>query len=128
LLQLLSKAQSPLKQLLRIESEGIENRFTRHKEMADYVRGWAVSNGFGLFAEEGNRSDTLTCITNTKKLDMISIKKDMATKGYSIDSGYGKLNKKLTEKGLPTTFRIAHMGDLTLEEVKEFCKKLEGYF
>ena len=116
------------KQLERIETEGLDNRFSRHKEMAEYVRNWATTNGFGLFAEEGNRSDTLTCITNTKKLDFVEIKKDMASKGYSIDSGYGKLNKELTEDGKPTTFRIAHMGDITLDEIKEFCKKLEEYF
>ena len=34
------------KQLERLEAEGIENRFKRHKEMADYVRNWAKSNGF----------------------------------------------------------------------------------
>ncbi len=116
------------KQLERIGTEGIENRFKRHKEMADYVRKWALENGFKLFPEEGYESDTLTCIINTKGLDFKEIKKDLATKGYSIDSGYGKLNAKLEEEGKPTTFRIAHMGDLTLEEIKEYTKKLEEYF
>jgi len=116
------------KQLERIEVEGIDNRFSRHKEMADYTRKWALEEGFSLFAEEGFESDTVTCISNTKGLDFDAIKKDMATKGYSMDSGYKKLNAALKEKGKPTTFRIAHMGDLTLDEVKEFTSKLEGYF
>lgn len=116
------------KQLERIKTEGIENRFKRHKEMADYVRAWAIKNDFELFAEKGYESDTVTCIKNTKGIDMKAVKKDLATKGYSIDSGYGKLNDKLEEEGKPTTFRIAHMGDLTLEEVKEYTKKLEEYF
>ena len=70
----------------------------------------------------------MTCIVNTRKLDFKAIKKDMATKGYSIDSGYGKLNKKLEEEGKLTTFRIAHMGDLTLKELKELTRQLETYF
>ena len=116
------------KQLERIETEGLDKRFDRHKEMADYVRDWALTNGMELFPEAGAESNTVTCIVNTKKLDFKEIKKDMATKGYSIDSGYRKLNEKLEAEGKPNTFRIAHMGDLTLEEVKELIKELETYF
>jgi aspartate aminotransferase-like enzyme len=116
------------KQLERIEEEGIRKRFERHRQMADFVRKWALDNGMGLFPEKGFESDTLSCIVNTKKLDFKAIKKDMAGKGYSIDSGYRKLNEKLEQEGKPNTFRIAHMGDLTLEEIKELCEKLEGYF
>lgn len=116
------------KQLERIEVEGLDKRFERHKEMADYVRNWALNNGMGLFPEKGFESNTVTCIVNTKKLDFKEIKKDMATKGYSIDSGYGKLNEKLESEGKPSTFRIAHMGDLTLDEIKELLKEIEGYF
>lgn len=116
------------KQLERIEAEGLDNRFKRHKEMAEYVREWAKKNGFEMFAEETNQSDTVSCMINTNNLDFDSIKKEMATKGYSMDSGYKKLNEKLKEEGKPTTFRIAHMGDLTLDELKEFTQELEKHF
>ncbi|MBW2974119.1 alanine--glyoxylate aminotransferase family protein [Candidatus Woesearchaeota archaeon] len=116
------------KQLERIEQEGLENRFKRHEEMADYVRNWAKEKGFEMFSEEGCHSNTVSCIKNTRKLDFNMIKKDMAVKGYSIDSGYRKLNEKLDKEGRPNTFRIAHMGDLTLDEVKDVCEKIEGYF
>ena len=116
------------KQLERIEAEGLENRFKRHKEMAEYTRNWAIDNGFKLFPEQGFESDTVSCMINTKKFDFKAIKKDMATKGYSIDAGYRKLNEKLEKEGKPTTFRIAHMGDLTLEEIKELTKEFEKYF
>ena len=117
------------KQLERIEAEGLENRFKRHKEMADYTRGWAKKNGFEMFSEQGYQSDTISCMINTKEgVDFNEIKKDMATKGYSIDSGYGKLNKKLEAEGKPTTFRIAHMGDLTLDEIKELLAEIETFF
>ena len=116
------------KQLERIEKEGLENRFDRHKEMASYIREWAQKNGFTMFSEEGHHSDTISCMVNTKNADFKAIKKGMASKGYSIDSGYTKMNEKLEQEGKPTTFRIAHMGDLTLEEVKELAKELESYW
>lgn len=116
------------KQLERIEVEGLENRFNRHKEMGDYVRNWAKEKGFSMFSESGYESDTVSCMVNLRKFDFNAIKKDMATKGYGIDSGYGKLNEKLDAEGKPNTFRIAHMGDLTLDEIKELTKELETYF
>ncbi len=117
------------KQLRRIDAEGVSERFARHKEMADWVRNWGQVQGFEFFSEEvGCRSDTVTCFVNTKDVDFKEIKKDMATKGYSMDSGYGKLNKKLEEEGKKLTFRIAHMGDLTIEGLKEFTSKLEEYW
>ncbi|MBL7054252.1 alanine--glyoxylate aminotransferase family protein [Candidatus Woesearchaeota archaeon] len=116
------------KQMARIKEEGLENRFNRHKEMASYTRGWVKKNGFEMFSEENCHSDTISCVLNTKNIDFNNIKKEMAQIGYSIDSGYGKMNEKLVEEGKKTTFRIAHMGDLTLEEVKELTKQLENYF
>jgi len=116
------------KQMERIKKEGLMNRFKRHQEMAAYVRKWALANKMRLFSRKGCESDTITCIVNTKKLDMIKVKADMATKGYSIDAGYSKMNAMLAEAGKPTTFRIAHMGDLTLEEVKALTEELENYW
>jgi predicted phosphoserine aminotransferase len=116
------------KQLSRIKEEGVSNRFARHKEMADWVRNWGKEQGFEMFSEEGYQSDTLSCFKNTKDVDFKEIKKDMATKGYSMDCGYGKLNKKLEEEGKPLTFRIAHMGDFTIDDLKDFTSKLEEYW
>jgi len=117
------------KQLERIKAESLDNRFKRHKEMAEYVRSWAKRQGFGLFSDEKYCSDTITCVVNNKKdVDFNDIKIDMAKKGYSIDSGYGKMNKLLIEKGKSPTFRIAHMGDLTLKEIKELTAELETYW
>lgn len=116
------------KQLERIKQEGLENRYKRHKEMAKFTREWAKKNGFEMFSEEVYCSDTISCILNTKDLDFGKIKEDMAKKGYSIDSGYRKMNAQLKEEGKKTTFRIAHMGDLTLDEIRELTTELEKYF
>jgi aspartate aminotransferase-like enzyme len=116
------------KQLERIEIEGLENRFKRHEEMANHVRTWTHEQDFKLFPEPGYESNTVTCISNTRKINMKNIKKDMAIKGYSIDTGYTKLNERLKAAGNPTTFRIAHMGDLEVREIKKFTVKLKSCF
>lgn len=116
------------KQMERIKEEGIENRYKRQKEMGEYVRAWAKNLGLEMFSKEGCHSDTISCMRNTKGIDMNQVKADMAKKGYSIDAGYRKMNAMLQEQGKPTTFRIAHMGDLILDEIKELTKELENYF
>jgi len=107
-----------------IEKEGIENRFARHKKMSEMAREWAIKNEFTLFAEKGYQSNTVTCISNTKKVDMKAVKKEMQKKGYFIDTGYRKMNETLAEKGKDETFRIPHMGELTISEFSEFLEKL----
>jgi len=95
--------------------EGAEGRYRRHTEMAEYVRNWAKKE-FALFAEPGYESVTVTCIKNTKNIDISALNK--ALKDMQISDGYGKL------KG--STFRIAHMGDLTLKDLKELTSRIDG--
>ncbi|MFC1704858.1 pyridoxal-phosphate-dependent aminotransferase family protein [Nanoarchaeota archaeon] len=111
-------------QLETIMKEGVENRFERHTQMADFVRKWAKDN-FEMFSESGYESNTISCITNTKCADFNKVKEEMGKRGYGIDSGYRKLNSKLEEAGKPTTFRIAHMGDTTMDDIKVFIKNIE---
>ena len=99
-----------------VNNEGIENRFARHKEMADYVRAWAKEK-FEIFPEEQYASDTITCIKNTREIDVAALCSELNNLGYEISNGYGKLVEK--------TFRIAHMGDLTLDDVKELLSTID---
>lgn len=101
-------------QLKDIMAEGLENRWQRHNQLREMTHNWALSREFGLFAEEGYRSPTVTTIDNTtgRQIDVMAMAKFMAERGFSMDKGYGKI------KG--ATFRIGHMGDFqtdTLEEV-----------
>jgi len=101
-----------------LNEEGLENRFTRHKEMGDLVRGWAKKN-FALFPEEERYcSDTVTCIKNTREADVSELKQKLAEKGYVFANGYGNLADK--------TFRIAHMGDRTMGELKGYLSAIDG--
>ena len=107
------------KQLERMKAEGLEARFARHTAMALRVRGWAVERGFQLFAEPGFETSGLTCIANTKNVDVKAMAAHAGEKGFSIDQGYGKLKGK--------TFRLAHMGDVTLGEVDDLLAALDGF-
>ena len=104
-------------QLDRIMEEGIENRFARHKEMAEYVRKWAREN-FELFADERYLSNTVTAIKNTKNIDVGALNKKLGEVGYVISNGYGDLKD--------ITFRIAHMADTTMDELKELMKTIDS--
>lgn len=96
-------------QLDRILDETLDERFKRHEDMAEIVRDFGREY-FELFVKEDKYlSNTVTCIKNTKDIDIGKLNKDLAEKGYMISNGYGDLKDK--------TFRISHMADYTLEDV-----------
>ena len=98
-------------QAKKLLDEGMENVWARHKTMGEYVRGWAKEK-FGLFCEEQYASNTLTTVKNTRGIDVAATIKAIQEKHNTIfGNGYGKLKEE--------TFRIAHMGDITLDDVKE---------
>lgn len=103
-------------QLDRILKEGIENRFIRHIEMAEYVINWAT-HFFKVFTMPGFESLTVTCVENTRKINVSSLNKALIEREMMIANGYGALKDK--------TFRIGHMGDLNLADVEELTKSME---
>ncbi|NLG71219.1 MAG: alanine--glyoxylate aminotransferase family protein [Chloroflexi bacterium] len=106
-------------QLDRIQAEGLENRFARHEAMARRVQEWALSCGLNLFAPEGYRSKTVTTITNQLNLDISDLNRFLMERGMRIANGYGALKGK--------TFRIAHMGETTIEDLEELFTAMEAY-
>jgi len=104
------------KQMDKILTEGMDNRYKRHLSMANYVRDWAKKY-FALFPESGYESVTLTCIDNTRKITVADLNSELGKRGFQISNGYGDLKE--------LTFRIAHMGDLTLDEIKELIKNID---
>jgi aspartate aminotransferase-like enzyme len=105
------------RQLDRIFAEGLEQRWQRHRALAQLVRDWVQRRGYGFFTDEPYRSVTLTCATNLINTDLTALKKGVAERGYAFDDGYGKIKGK--------TFRIAHMGDLQLAELQEFLAVMD---
>ena len=98
-------------QLDRILKEGLENRWERHRALADHVRNWLGKRGFELFPELPYCSLTLTCARNSRNIDLALLKKKLGEAGFAFDDGYGKIKGE--------TFRIAHMGDMTIAQLDE---------
>lgn len=96
--------------------EGLENRFSRHNKMAIIVQNWAREN-FSLFADEKFLSPTITAVNDQKRIDTGELIKRLKEKGKEISDGYGKLKGKC--------FRIAHMGDIEISEIKELLADIE---
>ncbi|MFA5126349.1 MAG: alanine--glyoxylate aminotransferase family protein [archaeon] len=107
-------------QLERMILEGIENVYERHEDMSRETQKWAKGKGLDLFAEQGYRSTTVTCIENTKKINLDEVKKKVKLRGYVMDAGYRKLNEGLIAAGKNDTFRIPHMGNLTVGELRNY--------
>lgn len=98
-------------QCKRFLEEGMENVWARHKKMADFVRSWAKEK-FALLCEEQYASNTLTCVKNTRSIAVGDVIKAVQAKhNVAFGNGYGKLKD--------LTFRIAHMGDITMADLKE---------
>ncbi|PUU86891.1 MAG: class V aminotransferase, partial [Halanaerobium sp.] len=101
-----------------VNLEGIENRFARHQEMAEYVQNWALEY-FDIYAEEGYWSNTVTCIENNRGIDVNNLINSLVEKyNIRIANGYGDLKNK--------AFRIGHMGDLSLADIKGLLATIES--
>jgi len=107
-------------QLDDILTEGIEARWARHRRLRDITHQWALQQGFGLYAQQGYRSDTVTTVENTLGIDVAQLASFMRdSKGFAIDQGYGKI------KGL--TFRLPHMGDMQMETLAEVLNGIAAF-
>ena len=97
----------------------MENRWNRHLEMAKIVRKWVADNGFEMFPEAGHESVTLSCVKNTRNIDIKALNKELSKRHHCvISSGYGDIKD--------TTFRIAHMADTTVQEIKDLLVWMEA--
>jgi aspartate aminotransferase-like enzyme len=95
----------------RLLTEGMDNVWQRHEQMGDFVRAW-TGEKFDLFCEQGYASNTLTAVKNTRGINVAETINAIQEKHNTIfGNGYGKLKEQ--------TFRIAHMGDITLDDLRE---------
>lgn len=108
-------------QLKRIHDEGIEARWQRHLDMQARTIEWiedmrSSGVGIGVFAREGKRSPTVTCISMPEGLNAPDVVSEARSRGWVIGGGYGKLKQ--------TTIRIGHMGDHTVDELDDLLGQL----
>lgn len=92
------------KSLNRILDEGLEARFLRHKEVADFLRKSLRKIGLSLFAKEGFRSNMVTLVKGDARFKVDNLR-DYLEREYSI-----KIAGTLGELKGEELFRIGHMG------------------
>ena len=107
------------RQLDRILAEGIENRFTRHAAMAKRVHEWADEHDLPMYAPAGFRSQTVTTVKNERGIDISDLNAFLKKRGMRLANGYGPLKN--------ITFRIAHMGEIQMEDLEELFTAMEEY-
>jgi aspartate aminotransferase-like enzyme len=103
-------------QMDRILAEGLENRWQRHIEMAEYTRAWARKH-FRIYGDERYLSNTVTNIENTRGISIAELNKELGKRGAVISNGYGNLKEKC--------FRIAHMGDLSMADMQWLTAQID---
>lgn len=99
-----------------ILAEGLENRWKRTGEMAEYFRKTALESGFGLFSS--SPSDALTALTLPDNIPSGKLIRAMKEKyGVQIANGQAEMKEKIA--------RFSHMGDLELADIKELSELLK---
>ena len=101
-----------------IFAEGLTNRYDRHARTNALVHEWVRNRGLDFFAGDGYRSKTLTCVKNSRGIDVPKLARDLREKHrLVIDPGYGKIKGQ--------TFRLSNMGDETEETVHQLLTCLD---
>ncbi len=103
-------------QMDAILAEGLENRWARHEAMAKKVHAWANAN-FRLYSDERYLSNTVTNVENVREIDVVALNQALGERGAMISNGYGSLKNKC--------FRIAHMGDLTMQDIEWLLDQID---
>ncbi|MER2597939.1 MAG: alanine--glyoxylate aminotransferase family protein [Caldilineales bacterium] len=106
-------------QLDHILAEGMAARVARHHHLAEMTQQWAEAHGFRLYAAEGYRSATVTCLENTPNIDFAAMNRFLKARGMTIANGYGDLKNK--------TLRIGHMGEVSKAELSALLDAMSDF-
>jgi aspartate aminotransferase-like enzyme len=87
--------------------------------MSEHTQQWARKH-FDMFSEPGYESVTVSCVQNTFGKSVKELNEKLATKGYMIGNGYGKLAEK--------TFRIGHMGIWDLPGIQAVTALIDEFW
>lgn len=110
-------------QLGRILDEGVEERWKRHRALAERCWAWVrdVREARGVdvhvLAPEGHRSPTVTCVRLPPDIPGTGVVEALGERGWTIAGGYGKMKDE--------SCRVGHMGDHDLAELDALLEALE---
>ncbi|MEM2004852.1 MAG: alanine--glyoxylate aminotransferase family protein [Zestosphaera sp.] len=103
--------------LKRISSEGFENRYVRHKVMAESFRQGVEELGLSIVAEKDFRSDTVTAVWLPEGIKLQDLSSEMMNRNVVIAGGLSELAGKM--------FRVGHMGEVNANDVLSTIAALE---
>ena len=104
--------------LRRIEDEGLEEVFARHRRVGKFTREGVKSLGLQLFPDEACASDTVTAVRVPEGVEADEVIKRLHDEyGIVISGGQGPLKGKI--------FRIGHMGYVQEEDIQEVLGALK---
>ena len=105
-------------QMNHMLAEGQDARDRRHREMAEHTREWAREH-FAMFPDAGAESQTVSCIENTRGIDVTETIETVAAEYDMVfANGYGST---LGER----TFRIGHMGEHDVASIRALTDAIE---
>lgn len=104
-------------QLDRILNEGIEARWTRHRELSEIVDHWARRRGLTSTPDPAHRSWTVSCLEPPSGIEAPALIAAAGERGCIVASGYGDLKD--------TTFRIGHMGEVRESDLVRLAAVLD---
>lgn len=103
-------------QLERIELEGLESRWARHRRQSDRVLAWAGEHGFAFAGDETARSPTVSCLVPPPGVAAKALVGALAARGFTVAGGYGAWKE--------TTFRIGHMGEIADSDLETLLEAI----
>ncbi|HEY6137126.1 MAG TPA: alanine--glyoxylate aminotransferase family protein [Thermoanaerobaculia bacterium] len=97
-----------------LRGEGLEARWRRHEEMRETAIA-RTAKFAKLAADRAHASATVTALAPARPPE--ELRAAMRRRGFTLGGGYGKWKE--------TTFRIGHMGDITMEALNAMLDVLE---
>jgi aspartate aminotransferase-like enzyme len=96
-----------------LRGEGLEARFERHRRMRDLTH-QRIARFAKLASDPAHASATVTAVAPVLPPD--TIRTEMKKRGYTLGGGYGQWKD--------TTFRIGHMGDMSIADLEAMLDAL----
>jgi alanine-glyoxylate transaminase/serine-glyoxylate transaminase/serine-pyruvate transaminase len=104
--------------LLELKAEGLENRWARHKVLADMIRAGIRETGMQFVADEGHRPNTLTgFLVEEGKASEVQTRMREEYK-IEVARGLGEYSTKM--------IRVGHMGILNAEQAHRTINAIQG--
>lgn len=97
--------------------ESVQGRINRYKKASTYLREELNKLDLVLLLPEYLLSNTITALFLPRNMTYTRLHDSLKERGFIIYAGQGQLNK--------TIFRVANMGELTMNDLETFIKNLE---